>query len=191
MGAAAALLKRPFIRSAGVSLMINVAVVITLRIVISGETLEQHPALLHLSNVISAAAFANLIGALRFSRGETWLYLKSDIHRRLARFLLFCLRRSHAPPHVHACGRGLDVRQRLAGAAAGAFAMGRARQRHDYSSRRRLCFFPRHGGPYRRSTLPLAPRSAPRTVKAKPLLRNWLNCPQVCGQGLPFPFAKG
>jgi peptidoglycan/LPS O-acetylase OafA/YrhL len=48
--------------------------------------LESHPNLLHVSDVIFAAAFANLILTLRFSTTKCWPLLESDIHRRLADF---------------------------------------------------------------------------------------------------------
>jgi peptidoglycan/LPS O-acetylase OafA/YrhL len=86
MGAAAVFPARPFIRSMPIALLINIAVVLALRITISGETLAQHPALQHVSDVISAAAFANLILTLRFAGTRMWPLLKSDMHGRLADF---------------------------------------------------------------------------------------------------------
>jgi peptidoglycan/LPS O-acetylase OafA/YrhL len=86
MGALMVFPNRPLIRSASISLALNIVVVLALRTFISGETLQIHPSLLHVSDVISAAAFANLILTLRFSTARTWPLLEADIHRQLADF---------------------------------------------------------------------------------------------------------
>lgn len=86
MGAAAILPTQPLIRSARMSLVINIVVVIAMRLFVAGERLEHTPSLLHFSDVVSAAAFANLILTLRFCGGEMWPLLRSNLHRRLADF---------------------------------------------------------------------------------------------------------
>jgi len=52
--------------SAFASLLLYIAVALTLRVLVSGEALARYPHLPHLWDVISAAVFANLVLALRF-----------------------------------------------------------------------------------------------------------------------------
>jgi hypothetical protein len=86
MGAAARVPNRPLIRSASASLLLYIVVVLTLRVLVSGETLVRYPHLLHVSDIISAAVFANLILTQRFSAARTWPLLESDPHRQFSNF---------------------------------------------------------------------------------------------------------
>jgi peptidoglycan/LPS O-acetylase OafA/YrhL len=86
LGAAAASLDRPLIRSKFVAILIFAGVTLSSRLIVCGESLMQHPALLHMSDFVSASAFANLILTLRFAPGAAWPFLASRIHKRLADF---------------------------------------------------------------------------------------------------------
>jgi peptidoglycan/LPS O-acetylase OafA/YrhL len=86
MGAAVTLLKRPLVRSKWLALALNIGVALSLRTAICGELVAQHPALTHVSDVISGLAFANLILTLRFAPGAGWRFLAPRMHKHLADF---------------------------------------------------------------------------------------------------------
>ena len=84
LGAAAAVPKRPLVRSAGLALLINIVTVISLRLTINGALPLDYPLIQYASDLVSALAFANLILTLRFSTGVTWRPLVPRIHKQLA-----------------------------------------------------------------------------------------------------------
>lgn len=86
MGAALVLLQRPLIRSPWAALGLNFCVVLVLRAVFNVAVLKEHPALLYVSDAITAVAFANLILTLRFSTREHWRVLDWRFHKTLADF---------------------------------------------------------------------------------------------------------
>lgn len=86
MGAAVTQIKRPLVRSKWLALGLNIGVALSLRTAISGELVAQHPALTHVSDVISGLAFANLILTLRFAPGADWRFLAPRMHKHLADF---------------------------------------------------------------------------------------------------------
>lgn len=96
LGAALCVMQRPLIRSPWLALALDAGVILVLRIVFDGPLLEQNPALLYVSDAVSALAFANLILTLRFASMDKLGFLEWPIHKRLADFS-FTVYAIHAP----------------------------------------------------------------------------------------------
>lgn len=86
LGILALLPKKPLMKSRLAALVLDIVVVVVLRCVFESELIAKHPALEHVSDVISGLAFANLILTMRFAPDTGWALFQPSIHRRLADF---------------------------------------------------------------------------------------------------------